>query len=101
MLAPLYDRALETFVCIDAVRASERDFPAWRSRFLRLNEQRNAIARDLTGALVLLLPTHLETELTRTAPDLWSIRSLSITVPELDAVLGPSSAPPTTPTSRH
>jgi len=63
---------------IDATGAGEEDGPAWRTLFRRLNEHRNAYARQLGVSLVLCLPPALWIALAREAPDLWSIRSLDV-----------------------
>ncbi|WP_146657772.1 tetratricopeptide repeat protein [Enhygromyxa salina] len=69
---------------IDAARAREADAEAWLTLFMRLNERRNLIARELGGPLTLLLPPTLETDFARFAPDLRSIRSVAVEVDDLD-----------------
>lgn len=83
VLAPLHNPALGQLVFIDATRAGARDLPAWRALFPRLNEQRNTIARDLGAPLTLILPSSLATAFAHAAPDLWSIRGLSVTADDL------------------
>jgi tetratricopeptide (TPR) repeat protein len=65
---------------IDASVATEKDEPAWRELFRRMNERRNVLARLLSGPLVLCVPPRLEVAFAHEAPDFWSIRSTSITV---------------------
>lgn len=65
---------------IDATRAEPRDEPAWRELFRRLNERRNAVARELPGALLLAASERLVAVFTHEAPDFWSIRSTEVTI---------------------
>lgn len=69
-------------VFLDASRATAAAGGRWGLVFMRLNERRNLLMRDLGGSLTLLLPEVLEQEFARAAPDLWSIRSLSVRVDE-------------------
>jgi hypothetical protein len=64
-------------VFLDATDSRTDDRPAWIWLFQRLNERRNHLAK-IGAPLVLLLPFDLEVELTRFAPDLWSIRSAGL-----------------------
>ncbi len=64
-------------VCLDATDSRTDDRAAWIWLFQRLNERRNHLY-VIGVPLVLLLPLDLSIELTRFAPDLWSIRSMGI-----------------------
>jgi tetratricopeptide (TPR) repeat protein len=65
-------------VFLDASAALADDYAAWRWMFHRLNERRNGLAAVLASPIVLLLPRWLEAVLPAEAPDLWSVRSLTI-----------------------
>ncbi len=58
---------------------------AWSWLLQRLNERRERILRHLRGGLILSMPRVLKTEVAVLAPDLWSIRALSLD-------LGPAGA---------
>ncbi len=58
---------------------------AWSWLLQRLNERRERILRHLRGGLILSMPRILKTEVAVLAPDLWSIRALSLD-------LGPAGA---------
>ncbi len=58
---------------------------AWSWLLQRLNERRERILRHLRGGLILSMPRILKTEVAALAPDLWSIRALSLD-------LGPAGA---------
>jgi len=49
---------------------------AWETFFLRLNEHRDRLRRELAGGLILEVPAELKPVLRNAAPDLWSIRAL-------------------------
>jgi len=49
---------------------------AWQEFFLRLNERRDRLRRELSGGLILELPSRLKPDVRNAAPDLWSIRAL-------------------------
>lgn len=57
------------------VRGERDDGSRWFFLFQRLNERRNAIARNLAGTLVLALPPTLTRMFLEAAPDMASIRS--------------------------
>lgn len=64
-------------VCLDATDSRSDDRDAWLWLLQRLNERRNHLYA-LGAPLVFLFPFDLAIELTRFAPDLWSIRGLGL-----------------------
>lgn len=80
-LRPLFDPGLSDAACvwIQAVVADRGPWQrAWDDVFLRLNERRDSLRRNLNGGLVLAAPTSAKPRVRDAAPDLWSIRSLVI-----------------------
>lgn len=73
-----HDRPGRTIVVLDASLAYERDEPAWRHIFRRLNEGRNVLIERLQVPLLLCLPEFLEPVFAHEAPDFWSVRSLVV-----------------------
>ncbi|MEM1204983.1 MAG: tetratricopeptide repeat protein, partial [Acidobacteriota bacterium] len=75
----------------DSDPADESWDTAWSDTLLRANEHRERLRNEIGDGLVFVLPTPLKPEVRRTAPDLWSIRSLVLEVepvkrgPELSA----------------
>lgn len=88
-----------TCVWLEGVRfgASASGEDPWENAWLwllqRLNEHRERILRTLQGGLVLALPRPMKSEVAATAPDLWSVRALSLDVDEARASIGWSSPP--------
>jgi tetratricopeptide (TPR) repeat protein len=86
-----------TCVWLEGVRfgASASGEDPWENAWLwllqRLNEHRERILRTLQGGLVLALPRPMKSEVAATAPDLWSVRALSLDVDETKAWIGPPS----------
>jgi tetratricopeptide (TPR) repeat protein len=72
------DPAEATVVVVDATGYRSDEHLAWRWLFQRWNERRNYLAAVVAAPLVLLLPPDLEAVLPGDAPDLWSIRSVSV-----------------------
>lgn len=64
-------------ICLDATDSRSDDRDAWLWLFQRLNERRNHLYA-INSPMLLLLPLELSVELTRFAPDLWSIRGVGI-----------------------
>jgi len=73
-----HNRPGRTIVVLDASLAYERDEPAWRHIFRRLNEGRNVLIERLQVPLLLCLPEFLEPVFAHEAPDFWSVRSLVV-----------------------
>ncbi|MEM9453133.1 MAG: tetratricopeptide repeat protein [Myxococcota bacterium] len=67
---------------------------AWRWLLQRLNERRELL-RDLGGGLVLALPRSFKARGREVAPDLWSIRSLSLDIDD-EPEVGPGTLEPST-----
>lgn len=55
---------------------------AWSQLLLGMNERRDAIRRHLSGGLVLVGPLALKEWAQAAAPDLWSVRTLVLELPE-------------------
>lgn len=82
----------DVVLVIDATTSLALDDDVWTWCFQRLNEQRNVIMRDFHGEVVLCVPPRLERLLARHAPDVWSVRGVSVTLGEgLEVVEGISS----------
>jgi tetratricopeptide (TPR) repeat protein len=64
-------------ICLDVTDSRSDDRDAWLWLFQRLNERRNHLYA-IKAPLLFLLPFDLWVELTRFAPDLWSIRGMGI-----------------------
>ncbi len=73
-------REWTTLTIIDATSARSDEREVWRWLFNRLNERRNQIARIVPGPLLILTPVEFANDLPIEAPDLWSVRSVSVTV---------------------
>lgn len=67
---------------------------AWRWLLQRLNERRELL-RDQGGGLVLALPRSVKARGREVAPDLWSIRSVSLDIDE-EPEVGPGAPEPST-----
>lgn len=67
---------------VDGTGSTAHDDDAWVWCFQRMNEHRNGIMRAFLGQVVLCLPPRLERLFARQAPDLWSVRTVSLTLPE-------------------
>jgi tetratricopeptide (TPR) repeat protein len=81
ILGPLSSATDHRPVYLDASAAHIDEHAAWRWMFHRLNERRNELATTLSSPLIMLLPRWLEPVLPAEAPDLWSIRSVTIELP--------------------
>lgn len=66
---------------VDATGFRSDEIDAWRWLFQRINERRNWLVTRVGGPLLWLLPPALDDVFANDAPDLWSIRSLAITLP--------------------
>jgi hypothetical protein len=79
---------------------------AWQDFFLRLNERRDRLRRELSGGLILELPPGIKPDVRNAAPDLWSIRALVLepTAPsvqcEANRIPGPEAGSARRPTPR-
>jgi hypothetical protein len=74
-------------IIVDLLRVPANAEAAAQSLFARLNERRNTIANQFRATLVLAIPSNLVDLLAASAPDLWSIRSLTL-------IDGPAAASP-------
>lgn len=59
---------------------------AWGHVFLRTNERREVLRRQLTGGLVIVAPLDMKVLVREAAPDLWSIRSIVLELSGTTAV---------------
>jgi tetratricopeptide (TPR) repeat protein len=78
ILDPLASAKGHRPVFLDASAAHLDEYPAWQWMLHRLNERRNGLAAVLSSPLIVLLPRWLEPLLPAEAPDLWSIRSVTV-----------------------
>lgn len=72
--------ATDGCVAIEIVQDSDEWKGAYRDFLLRLNERRERLRRTLTCGLVVTVPASFKSITSAGAPDLWSIRSLSLDV---------------------
>jgi Pentapeptide repeats (8 copies)/NACHT domain len=66
---------------LDASAATKEEEPAWRDVFRKMNELRNHISQAVQRPFTLCLPPWLELLFQLEAPDFWSIRSATVTIP--------------------
>lgn len=85
------DRGAEAVIVIDATGYRSDELAAWRWFFQRCNERRNRIAAIVAVPLLFLLPPELDSTFASQAPDLWSIRSLTVRLSAADIAI-PRSA---------
>jgi len=78
ILDPLSSATGHHPVFLDASAAHLDEKPAWHWMLHRLNERRNGLVASRSSPLIVLLPRWLEPELPAEAPDLWSIRSVTV-----------------------
>jgi len=78
------DPSADTVVVIDSTGYRSDEHDAWRWLFQRCNERRNHIAAVVGAPLLWLLSPDLEAAFPADAPDLWSIRSVSVHLPDQD-----------------
>lgn len=76
-----------TVVVIDATGYRADEHASWRWLFQRWNERRNHIAKIVATPLLLRLPPDLDATFAAEAPDVWSIRSITVRLPAADVAV--------------
>ncbi len=85
---------------VDASRARPEHRLEWARGLRVLNERRNLLTAARLGPMLLCVPSWMEPELARSAPDLWSIRSEAVVVEDPPVPAPPTPVPPGRPLGR-
>ncbi|MGH9216081.1 MAG: hypothetical protein ACRDZS_07485, partial [Acidimicrobiales bacterium] len=96
LLAPHPAGLAATWVLDDEAVTADR-LRLWSRLLRRLNERRDALAAVHPAALLLACPAGSLPLVRDTAPDLWSVRSLTATVDTAAAATAATTAPPEAP----
>ncbi|HEX9619065.1 MAG TPA: tetratricopeptide repeat protein, partial [Polyangiaceae bacterium] len=67
-------------ILVNASVIDRKHDPIWHAFLERMNERRNAIQKRLHASLILALPERFAQVFPSLAPDLWSVRSLEVTI---------------------